>query len=290
MKKIFVCASLLISLSACGSEDKKPDSAWTQQVTRTVDNGYIVYVEHADSGSEENARFKAEGLALEDLANECSIIPKGTRIEDRSSEQTKYGYKAYVKLAVEFQECDQASKTVDPEQIKKLANVPFTQEMKRYQDYAETGQVPPASEVAQIVPPDRVLPAPAQNGWNDQTQFYVTRQYVAYQKEVVVLAPPTAYQPGTPQTQNFVQTIRPVSENLQQTMAKEPTYRTQPVVWSQIPNRPEVARPATLQTASHAEKMRGLMARPHQMEHELRSGEKSKTGKKRRKQNFSHER
>jgi hypothetical protein len=103
--------TLLIStilLTACSSAPKAPE--WTQHPTREVDGGYIVYIGVGEASNPERAQFKAEGQALEDLANECTMIPKGTRIEDRFVEKNDHFSKAYVKLALEFQECEQASR------------------------------------------------------------------------------------------------------------------------------------------------------------------------------------
>src|SRR6202042_1536036 len=111
------------------------------QPTRTVDNGYIVYVGAVEDISSERAQFKAEGLALEDLANECSMIPKGTRIEDRYMAKGDHDSTAYVKLALEFQECDQARHAVNPDDIRKVANVAFTDQLKKYQDLEATGEM-----------------------------------------------------------------------------------------------------------------------------------------------------
>ena len=54
----------------------QPKPAWVTQPTRTVDNGYIVYVGSAEDTGADRAQLKAESAAVEDLANECSLYPK----------------------------------------------------------------------------------------------------------------------------------------------------------------------------------------------------------------------
>ena len=48
------------------------------------------------------------------------------------------------------------------------------------------------SEVAMVEPPADYAAAPAhQAGYDDNVHFFVTRQYVAYQKQIVILSPPS---------------------------------------------------------------------------------------------------
>lgn len=210
-----------------------------------MDGGYIVYLGTASASSLEQAQFKAEGQALEDLANECSLVPKGTRIEDRYTEHDKYEYSAYVKLAVEFQDCDHAAKALEPAQIREVANVSFTEQLKRYQDLTETGVLPPKDEVAQIEPPDELTPAPTRApDWNDQAHFYVVRQYVAYQKQIVILSPPTAYAPNSPASKTFAANLQPATQQIETMQKQAPTLKN--AVWTQMRDRPYLARPAAL--------------------------------------------
>lgn len=241
---------LMSVLAGCASKPVGPE--WIHNPTREVDNGYIVYIGKGESSTAERSQFKAEGMALEDLANECSMIPKGTRIEDRYDEKDKYTDTAYVKVAVEFQECDAARKTLEPSEIKKIANVAFTEQLKRYQDLIETGEVPDRSEVASIEPPAEPSPMPERSGWSESTHFYVQRQYVAYQKEIVVLSPPTAYPTGSVASQKFVQTVQPTSEQINNIETKDPAVRK--TAWSGIADRPRSIRPAALAPKSVAAK------------------------------------
>lgn len=256
-----------------------------------VDNGYIVYVGKGEAARADDAQFKAEGLALEDLANECSMIPKGTRVEDRFTEQTKSGYTTYTKIALELQECDEAQKTADPAEIRKIANVNFTDQLKKYQDMEETGFRGEAEDEEEITPPTEIAAAPAQGSYPPNVHFYVTRQYVAYEKEVVVLSPPTAYQPGSVESTQFAQHVVPAQANVASMEMREPTLKTNPTPWSQLPNRPKIERPATLQKAAQHARTRNERRmnapRPSQG-HEPQKRNGGGGRKKRRREAFGH--
>jgi hypothetical protein len=185
----------------------------------------------------------SEGQALEDLANECSMIPKGTRIEDRFTDNESQNTKVFVKVAVDFQECDAAMRTNDPNEIQKIANVAFTQQLKRYQDLRETGVLEARSET-QITEPQVEMTSETAPFWGDPSRFYETRQYVVYQKEIVVLSPPTAYAPSSPESKRFTSLITPATKEIQRLQEKQPTIRAQP--WSHLPVPPRVDRPRVL--------------------------------------------
>ena len=197
----------------------------------------------------ERAQVMAEGLALEDLANECSFIPRGTRIEDRYNENSPHNAKAYVKVAIDFQECDSAMRTQDASEIKKLGNIAFTQQLKRYQDLSETGELEAAGTMEAIEPPQDIRAAPVREPhWNDSVHFYATRQYVVYQKELVVLSPPTAYAPSSPESKKFATVVAPTAAEVQHIQENTPAYRTQ--TWSHLPQRPRLVRPLELSRPS----------------------------------------
>jgi hypothetical protein len=250
------------ALAACSSAPKAPD--WTTRPTREVDGGYIVYIGTGEASNPDRAQFKAEGQALEDLANECSLIPKGARVEDRYVQKEDHESKAFVKLALEFQECEEAKRTNDPENIQKLASVPFTEQLKRYQDLMETGDMP--DTVAQVTPPSEMAPPPTRAaGWDDRTHFFVMRQYVAYQKEVVVLAPPNYYAANAPAAKQFTTFVQPTADQIHGIQEKAPALRTQ--AYSQIPNKPAVARPVALAPKPRAMSQIHPPAQPREKKH-----------------------
>ncbi len=252
LRHCIVLLAFGVLLSSCASQPKQEGPDWMHQPTRTVDNGYIVYVGSGQSRDTLKAQFKAEGMALEDLANECSFIPKGARLEDRFVQQGTNEHVAYVKIAVEFQECAQSQKTLEPSEITKLANVSFTEQLRRYQDLEETGELPQKSEYAALEMPAEVPPPPvASAGMSPAVHFTVMRQYVAYQKETVILASPTAYPINSPQASHFVSAIQPAVGQIHQIGAQNPSFEKNPQPWSKVTDRPRALRPAALAPAHH---------------------------------------
>jgi hypothetical protein len=268
MKKIFLLGLIaaLPLLTRCSSEPTAPpEPGWVHQATRVVDNGYIVYVGTGEDPSLERAQFLAEGKALEDLANECSFAPKGTRIEDHYNNKEKYQYHSFAKVAVEIQECDSAQKALDPQAIRELANQPFAEQIQKYQDLADQ---PEEEEVAQNNNGQAPVAPPASgegsynNGYavHNGFSFFVVSQQVAYQKEVVILSPPTMYQPGAPETVAFGREITPAAAQVQTFAHDNPQIRNTAPSWSNMPNRPNP-------TSLKPQNLRAMS--PRQMNHPL---------------------
>ncbi|MGZ3726121.1 MAG: hypothetical protein ACXWQQ_09975 [Pseudobdellovibrio sp.] len=253
----------LLFLLGCSSSSTKPAPEWVASPTRLVDNGYIVYVGRGEGMALERAQFKAEGQALEDLANECSMIPKGTRIEDRYSDKTGNVTTAYAKIGVEFQECEEMKKSIRPEDIRKNANAAFVEQLKRYQDLSETGELVSSADSKELaIPENYTEPPPQAKGMSDSVHFYLTRQYVVYQKEVVVLTPPQAFAPTSPESKNFVTHIEPVVKGLAVQEASLPELRNQPTAWSRIIDKPHIERPGVLTAAAVKSRQFHTMAMP----------------------------
>jgi hypothetical protein len=236
---IVACSFLSLYIASCSSTPPTPPApGWIDQPARTVDQGYIVYVASSEDRSPEQARFKAESQAYQDLAHECSFPPKGARTEDRYVKQVGMLQQAYVKVAVDFQTCEEAKQAIQPDQIKKLANVAMTDQIKTYQDKYEA-------------PPEEQEDENEENGVSDDTravldarqappptyvsspvQFYVARQQIFYEKQVVILSPPAAYPPNSPQTTQFVNQIQAPVSRVSQYEAANPALKTSPQTWS----------------------------------------------------------
>ena len=85
-------ALVLFALGGCATAPTLPD--WTSEPARVVDNGYIVYTGSGLESDPNTAQFVAEGTAIQDLANECSFVPKGARVEDHFVLKVKDGFEA----------------------------------------------------------------------------------------------------------------------------------------------------------------------------------------------------
>jgi len=249
--------SATLPLESCGTSQKNPadnpETKWVTQPARTVDSGYIVYVAHAEDFTEEKALFKAESIALQDVANECSFVPKGTRIEDRYSEQLKNVHKVSVKVGLSYEDCEKAQNTNDPSAIKKLANAQMTDQLKHYQDLYEY-QPPTSSQFAENQATD---PNAGKGGLSSPStsvqspvQFFVARQMVVYQKEQVILAPPTAYPPGSVQSNQFARSANQSQQQLQGYQQNNPQTRTWNNTWSNFEGRPISQHPEFLQSSN----------------------------------------
>lgn len=205
-----------------------------------MDAGYIVYVGSGEDTQEQKAAFKAEGQGLQDLANECSFAPKGARVEDRYETNEDGVYRqAYAKVAVDFQSCEDAKNAADAAQIQKLANVAFTEEIKRYQEMMNE---PPPPPIADQGTAEGSPPPPSGGGYyagpprttvmivQDEPSFFVVRQQVAYVKQTVILAPPPA--PGAPPPQ--LAAIQGPSRQIHDYEQANPTLKTSQRPWSQV--------------------------------------------------------
>ncbi len=221
--------------------------AWVHQPSRTVDNGYIIYIGTGEDRTPERARLLAEGQALSDLANECSFAPKGARTEDRYDHVSGILHQSYVKVAVDFQSCEEAKGQIQPEEIRKLASVPMTEEIERYHDLVEdeddlnrdeeAGLSPEAqAELAKTGPPGQYSTsgvAPVR--WvvvQNEPSFLIYRQQIAYQKQTVILAPPTQFAPQSPQSQAFAAQMAGPTAQVQSFETAHPIMRTSSTTYS----------------------------------------------------------
>lgn len=261
-----ICLSFLVvaTVIGCAEAPTVPrDPSWITQPTRTVDNGFIVYVGKSNDINPERAQFKAEGQALEDLANECSMIPKGARIEDRYLIQPKHESFAYVKVAVELQICEEAKQANDPQSIRRLASQTFTEQLKRYQDLAENDEF--ASFQAALNAPIHdgdentlLLPSTVEASNSSLSsdssasiyQHFAIRQYFVYQKEVVILAQPSAFAPNSPESVRLTTALTTTSRQISQLTTSQSKLKTTPLTWSSLPRRPIVIQPRPITSSA----------------------------------------
>jgi hypothetical protein len=118
----------------------------------------------------------------------------------------------------------------------------MTDELKRYQDLVYNPHEEAAPPVAVA---DQNTPSSSPSV-RDTAHFFILRQQVAYYKEVVILAPPAAYPPASPQTQQFVSKVQPATTQLQQYEKQNPQTRTWQNSWSKFEKNPGVSLPQTM--------------------------------------------
>ena len=236
-------AVIILSLTGCASPHKspepKPEPSWLKQSSRTMDGGYIIYVSSAEDHSSDRARFKAESSALQDLTNECSLAPKGVRIEDHYDQTLNADlHRSYAKVAIEFKDCEEAKQAVEPDQIRRLANISLTEQLKRYQEMVMSPEEKneQAVALASLDNPESPSNAEPVNGeLQDIHHFYWMRQRIVYLKQFVILSPPQTYASNPIVRQNFVRVVAAQSNQTRTFEKANPQLRTAPSTWSTQP-------------------------------------------------------
>ena len=235
----------LLGFSGCTSTPKTPpppagEPAWVRQPARTVDGGYIIYVASSEDRVLDKAEMKAQAAAIQDVANECSFAPKGTRLEDRYDNSLGILHRVYAKVAISYQDCQDAQNALDPEVIKRLANVALTEQVKRYQDAVDNEAYEVAENDNEGMNPELANTTGAPGPIHDQVHFFVVRQQIAYAKEVVILASSETYSSGSPQAMQFTQVVAPVATQVRTYQTANPAVASTTQSWSSLPARPAV--------------------------------------------------
>jgi hypothetical protein len=101
------------------------------------------------------------------------------------------------------------------------------EELKRYQDLI-TGP----SQVLSAGGPSQGSNAPP--AMADDVDFFLARQYVADQKQMVILAPAGVYAAESVQTRIYLNNVTPMVEPMRTYYARTPRLRSAPTAWSTI--------------------------------------------------------
>ncbi len=258
LQSFIILCLFTFNFSSCGSPSKSPTDSlepeWIHHTARSVDGGYIVYIGIGEDRTVERALFKAESAAIQDIANECSFVPKGTRIEDRFDTTRGVLHRFFVKIGLNFDDCEAAKAAVNPDEIRKLANIQFSEQLKRYQDLIDNES---GEELAQNkdggdqngTPYIQPIYSANNSAIYTPTELFVARQQVVYTKEVVILSPPNAFPPHSPQTAQFVASLSPNVQSLRNYEHQNPQIRNWTTTWSTLKNRPYVPRPQSLRSS-----------------------------------------
>ncbi len=91
-------------------------------------------------------------------------------------------------------------------------------------------------------------PEPTQTVSNgDHSHIFVVRQYIAYQKEVVILAPTNSYPPAAPQTVAFANSVQPMQARVSAYETDHPELQKTTQTWSSAPSKPKFFQNKALQ-------------------------------------------
>ena len=144
---------------------------------RAIDGTRLVFVAIGEDRFSERAKFLAESAAFEDIANECSLIPNGAKLEGVSEKADATESRIfYARAVVDRNACSEAKKADKPEQIRQLADAALTEQMKKYQDVVgEVNDPAPTLQAAIVKRPIR-----------DESALMNMRQQIVYQKQKLV--------------------------------------------------------------------------------------------------------
>lgn len=134
LKAPAVLAALLFGGCATQPPQTAPLPIWVRQTGRVEVDKQIVFVETDDDADPARARAKAEGMVLENVANECSFIPQSTKLDGRFETQTQHLTQAFARVSVSASECQQARAETSPQAIRRLQSVELTKIARAFRD------------------------------------------------------------------------------------------------------------------------------------------------------------
>jgi hypothetical protein len=173
---------ILLFFSACSSAPREAPPAesrpaWISGPARSLEGDRIFFVGIGEDRSGANAKPKAEAMALQDLANECSLVPKEARVEAQGLEdEIGIIHRSFARVSVPAAACTKAREALPPAQIRALADPTLQARIRRYQsDYD---------------PPEQTeTPGVDTSALDPYSRYYALRQQVALAKQAVVLDP-----------------------------------------------------------------------------------------------------
>lgn len=178
-RHIYLIGFILIFILGCSSTPTQKEMtapAWTQQEPRTFDGTNLIYVGKGEDRNPQNSRIKAEAIALQDLANDCSLIPKGTQIQTEHFDETiGILFLSFAKISVNVQECKKAKAALAESEIRDASNRDLTFALDMYQkgyDAPEPEESASLNKVPSI---------------SNSSQLFVIRQQVALAKQGMIL-------------------------------------------------------------------------------------------------------
>lgn len=180
---------LVLLLSSCSSAPSASTSsggttaapAWASLPARNLDGDRLSFLGTGEDRDQANARTKAEAMALQDLANECSLVPNSTEVrKERYEETVGILYRDFAQVSVSLADCQKARNALSVSQIKDRASPGLSAAVDHYQT---TYDAPEPMELKPLV---------AGRAITDDTDLFVARQQLALAKQRAVLTSATA--------------------------------------------------------------------------------------------------
>jgi hypothetical protein len=215
LKKISFFLILLATSCSSGPAPKTDHTApaWTLQPARTSDGARLAYVGVGEDRDPQNALTKAQAIALQDLENDCSLIPKGTQLQpERYDETVGILTRSFALFTISLQECLAARGSLSTLQIRDISNSEFTAQVDHYQKTYDAPE------------PEEAVPLGTSAGAiviADSPHLFIVRQQVALTKQKMLLAP-----------NDFAGEPKPIQELPHATQAIAAFEQTDPKIWS----------------------------------------------------------
>jgi hypothetical protein len=184
--KLLIALSLFAFACSSGPTPAKTSAApdWTRQPVRTQTDSTITYIGTGEDRTPENALFKSDAIALQDLENECSLIPKTTSVQtDHFQEQVGIIYRSFSLVTVPVADCENAKNPLTLEQLHEQANPQLTAGVASYQ---KSYDAPEKEEIAPLT--ETQISA----GIADASRLFIIRQQVALGQQGLILSNPSA--------------------------------------------------------------------------------------------------
>ncbi len=208
------------------------NKTWMDEAGRHFENRNLVMVSAEKSPSEAVAKFKAEAKGLEDLANECSFVPRGTHIEEEITQKTKDQFIVFAKLVIDHSICEEAKKSLKFSEIESLANLGYTEQILKNQSQ---NPEPNNSKISSMSPKqkvERILSSDESNVVGDDGDFFMERQQIAFLKEAILLSSRGLYPKKLVISDKMTAVLAQKIQAVQSYEAANPALKSSSVTWS----------------------------------------------------------
>lgn len=147
---------------------------WIRQNGRSLEGQRIVFVESDDHLDRQKAQFLAEAQALADLANECSFVPKGAKIDGRFENSVAKIHQYFVKVSVDQAVCQAARQAQTQASIEALADSELDQVLRKFHSQHPQPDLSPANDEARLA------------GLPDGAAYFIKREKIAQIKLAIL--------------------------------------------------------------------------------------------------------